>query len=158
MPIAATSSDVRGVFAMASCSHITNQSTSGYVRTLRADKRVGNSYHANMARRGIPKSPPKWFLREWMAACDIKKQTDMMELTGWSKATMSQLYNGKQDYSPKILEEASEALNVEPFELLMLPERAMAMRRFRETAAAIVELEPKADPEPKTEVRRIKAA
>lgn len=69
-------------------------------------------------------------------------QTRMMELTGWSKATMSQLYNGTQDYSPKILAEAAEALNAEPFELLMHPERAMAMRQLRTTAAEIVRSEP----------------
>jgi len=61
----------------------------------------------------------------------------MMELTGWSKATMSQLFNGTQDYSPKILTEAAKALNVEPFELLMPPERAMSLRRMRESAISI---------------------
>lgn len=90
-----------------------------------------------MARRGIPKGPPKWYLREWMAACGIKKQTAMMELTGWSKATMSQLYTGKQDYSPKVLEDAARALSAEPWELLMTPARAFAMRNFRMTAREI---------------------
>lgn len=62
----------------------------------------------------------------------------MMEKTGWSKATMSQLYNGKQDFNSKILKEAADALGVEPHELLMLPERAMAARRMRQAAAQIV--------------------
>lgn len=61
----------------------------------------------------------------------------MMELTGWSKATMSQLYNGVQDYSPAILEAAAIALNVETFELLMPPDRAMNLRRFRDSAVAL---------------------
>lgn len=97
-----------------------------------------------MARRGIPKGPPKWYLREWMAACGVKKQTEMMKLTGWSKATMSQLYNFKQDYSPTILDDAARALQAEPWELLMPPERAFAMRGFRETARAIVNNDPPA--------------
>lgn len=90
-----------------------------------------------MARRGIPKRPPQWYLREWMAACGIKRQTEMMKLTGWSKATMSQLYTGKQDYNPKLLEEAAAALKAKRWELLMLPAEAFAIRGFRETARVI---------------------
>lgn len=67
----------------------------------------------------------------------------MMELTGWSKATMSQLYNGTQDYSPAILETAAAALGVEPFELLIPPERAMALRDFRRAARVIASDPPK---------------
>lgn len=61
----------------------------------------------------------------------------MMELTGWSKATMNQLYNGKQNFNAEILETAAIALHVEPFELLMPPERALALRSFRESAALV---------------------
>lgn len=56
----------------------------------------------------------------------------MMEKTGWSKATMSQLFKGAQDYSPKILIEAADALHAEPWELLMPPEKAMRLRRIQE--------------------------
>lgn len=89
-----------------------------------------------MARRGIPKEI-NWFLREWMDALKVK-QADMIRLTGWSKATMSQLYNNKQDYSPKIVNTAAEVLGVERFELLMPPARAMAYRRQREAAVVLV--------------------
>jgi transcriptional regulator with XRE-family HTH domain len=67
-----------------------------------------------------------------------KSQTDMQRMCDWSKASASQIYNGKQDYSPKLVNEAAGALNLEPFELLMHPDRAMAYRRFRETALTIV--------------------
>lgn len=91
-----------------------------------------------MTRRGIP-TQINWFLREWMEITDAFSGRGGLERmrkeTGWSKATMSQLYNNKQDYSPKILNEAARALHVEPFELLMKPERAMALRR--QVAAAI---------------------
>lgn len=93
-----------------------------------------------MARRGKPKGPVNWFLVEWMDACGISgrgAQTKMMELTGWSKATMSQLYNGEQDYSPKIVNEAAVALNAEPYELLIHPEKAMNLRKLRESAIRI---------------------
>jgi transcriptional regulator with XRE-family HTH domain len=74
-----------------------------------------------------------------MTARGIEKQAEMMSLTGWSKATMSQLYNGVQDYSPKIIREASEALKVAPYELLMHPEEANAIRRLRQEALRVVE-------------------
>jgi transcriptional regulator with XRE-family HTH domain len=64
----------------------------------------------------------------------------MMSLTGWSRATMSQLYNGKQDYSPEILRQASEALQVEPYELLMRPEKAILLREAVSGARRIVQL------------------
>lgn len=93
-----------------------------------------------MARRGKPKGPVNWFLVEWMDACGISgrgAQARMMELTGWSRATMSQLYNGEQDYSPKIVNEAAAALNAEPYEMLMHPEKAMNLRKLRESAIRI---------------------
>jgi hypothetical protein len=106
-----------------------------------------------MARRGIPKVPPIWYLREWMAARGIKKQSQMMKLTGWPKATMSQLYNEKQDFSTTILKEAADALSAEPYELLMLPERAMAIRQLRKEALRVVETSRDLPPpqEPKSE-------
>lgn len=100
------------------------------------------SHNRNMARRGVPVEI-NWFLREWMDSTAMFSgrggQARMMEETGWSKATMSQLYNNKQDYSPKIINEAAKALNAETWELLMPPERAMALRRIRQDALRIVE-------------------
>lgn len=101
-----------------------------------------------MARRGIPDGPINWFLPEWMAARGIEgrgSQAKMMELTGWSRATMSQLYNGKQDYSPAILNAAAKALSAEPFELLIPPSRAMAIRRALASAEEIVGLAHESD-------------
>src|SRR5690348_204233 len=99
-----------------------------FVRTTRNDLPRAFSHNRNMGqRRGIPLQI-NWYLREWMDMLGVK-QKDMIVRTGWSKASMSQLYNNKQDYSPKIVNEAATALNVEPFELLMKPERAMALRR-----------------------------
>ena len=88
-----------------------------------------------MARAGIPLQR-NWYLREWMLMLG-KSQADMCRLCDWSKGTASQLYNNKQDYSPRIVAAAAAALNVEPFELLMRPERAMALRRQREAALVL---------------------
>lgn len=123
-------------------SHITNEKAIAYVRTCRADLPRRLPYKMGMARRGIPKTPPMWYLKEWMAARGMKgrgAQAKMMQLTDWSKATMSQLYNGSQDFSPKILREAADALGCQPYELLMPPEQAMAILRLRKDALRIVE-------------------
>lgn len=104
---------------------------------MRADFTDPSSYNRNMARRGIPKGPVLWYLRDWMATQNIVRQAQMMELTGWSKAKMSQLYNGQQDFNSEILAEAARALNIAPFELLMPPEQAQSYRRMREDAVRI---------------------
>lgn len=113
-----------------------------FVRTSRNDFRRESSHKWNMARRGKPDGI-NWYLREWMDMTFPNprgRQAKMSELTGWSKATTSQLYNNTQDYSPKLVNEAADALKAEPWELLMPPERAMAIRRIRSTAEEIVTL------------------
>lgn len=90
-----------------------------------------------MARRGIPKQS-NWFIKDWMDAVG-KKQADMIRDAGWSKATASQLYNGSQDYSPKVVNEAAFVFQCQPYELLMPYEQAMAMRRLRADALRVVE-------------------
>lgn len=89
-----------------------------------------------MARRGIPVQI-NWYLKEWMDTLGVN-QAEMIRRTDWSKATASQLYNNKQDYNPKLVNEAAAALNVQPFELLMRPDEAMALRRQRAAALTIV--------------------
>jgi hypothetical protein len=104
-----------------------------------------------MARRGVP-TQINWYLREWMDMVFPEprgRQAKMMKLTGWSKATTSQLYNNTQDYSPKLVNEAALALSAEPWELLMPPEQAMAYRQLRASAEQIVkEVPPPESPAP----------
>jgi transcriptional regulator with XRE-family HTH domain len=135
MPALSASSEVVGGVCIPFCSHITNNDASAFVRTQRNDIPYIYSHNRNMARRGVP-TQINWYLREWMDLLRVK-QADMCRRTDWSKATMSQLYNNKQDYSPKLVNEAAAALNIEPFELLMKPERAMALRRQREAALVL---------------------
>lgn len=89
-----------------------------------------------MARKSRPVIDVGWFLTEWMDSLRVR-QADMIERAGWSKTTASLLYNRQQDYSPRLIEEAAHALNVAPFELLLHPDDAMAMRRMRESALTI---------------------
>lgn len=68
------------------------------------------------------------------------KQAEMIRRTGWSKASASQIYNGQQDYSPKIVREAAQALNVRDWELLMPYDLAMAFRRFQASATQVAQI------------------
>lgn len=90
-----------------------------------------------MGRRGVP-NQINWYLKEWMDHLGVN-QAEMIRRTGWSKASASQLYNNVQDYSPKLVNEAADALKVAPYELLMRPEAAMALRRLRQDALRVVE-------------------
>lgn len=74
-----------------------------------------------------------WFLADWLKSLAVR-QARMMELTGWDKRKTSELVTGKQRYNRDIINEAAAALNLQPFELLMHPADAMAMRRFRDSA------------------------
>lgn len=69
-------------------------------------------------------------------------QAKTVEITGWSKATMRQLYNYNQYYSRSFLEAAAKALPCEIYELLMPPARAMSIRGLRANTAEIVESDP----------------
>jgi hypothetical protein len=71
-----------------------------------------------------------WYLPQWMAALHVR-QVDLMSQTGWDKRKASFLVNGKQPYTRSEINEASAALRIAPFELLMHPDDAMALRRLR---------------------------
>jgi hypothetical protein len=142
MPATAARVDVLGELGMPICSHITNNYASGHVRAYRADAGERFSYIPNMAKRDLVKDGAPWYLVEWMATIPDYRgwgaHTRFREKAGWSKATMSQLYNGEQPYNPVILKEAAQALSVEPYELLMPPETAMGYRSMRRGAFTIV--------------------
>jgi transcriptional regulator with XRE-family HTH domain len=77
-----------------------------------------------------------WYLPQWLSSLHLK-QADLERLTGWDKRKASFLVNGKQSYKREIVNEAAAALRIEPFELLMHPADAFALRRLRETALRI---------------------
>lgn len=79
---------------------------------------------------------PDWYLQEWMATLNTR-QADLGRLTGWSKATVSDIYNGRTAFYREMLNTVAAALNVKPYELLMHPSEAMALRRMRTSAFQI---------------------
>ena len=113
---------------MSECSDFLNTKSSEAVQFLRNAKRPPVSYNPIVL---------DWFLRDWLAATDTS-QADLVRATDYPKAKVSDLVGGKQRYNRDIVNDVSRALNIEPFELLMHPEDAMAMRRMRQAAETIV--------------------
>jgi transcriptional regulator with XRE-family HTH domain len=77
-----------------------------------------------------------WYLKEWLKATGTS-QADLVRLTDYPKAKVSDLANGKQRYNRDTLNDIAKALNIYPFELLMDPADAMAQRRMRTAAEQI---------------------
>lgn len=85
-----------------------------------------------------PKRYTNWFLRDWMRTLKVT-QSKLVEETGYSKTTVSLLYNDQQDYGPVIIRDMASALKIPAHELLMHPDDAMAMRQLRKDALRVVE-------------------
>ena len=127
-----------------------NYLSSTFIRMGRGDVRMARSYHRVMPRKAPSPiiSGPDWFLPEWMDTLRVT-QAALARETGWSKATMNDIFHGKTSYYRQILNDAARALRIEPFELLMPPAAAMAIKNMRNTAiriAADTRLEYHAEP------------
>lgn len=77
-----------------------------------------------------------WYLRAWLETQKMR-QIDLVERTGWGKSKVSELVNGVWHYNREIINTVAKALRIEPFELLMHPDEAMAIRRLRDNALRI---------------------
>lgn len=75
---------------------------------------------------------PRWdiFLKEWLRALH-KVQADVVKDLDWNKAKVSLIANGKQPYMRDDINQLAEYLNLRPYELLMHPDDAFAIRRLR---------------------------
>jgi transcriptional regulator with XRE-family HTH domain len=84
-------------------------------------------------------APPRhaWHLKAWLKAAE-KKQADLERDLGMNKAKASLLARGLQPYDQDDISAIAEYLGIEPFELLMHPSEALAIRRFRASAEQIV--------------------
>lgn len=85
----------------------------------------------------MSKEEPDWYLREWAKLLG-KRQADLVNDKGWLKSRVSKFWNGGHSYRREIVNDVADWLGIEPFELLMPPRDAIAMRRLRETARMIV--------------------
>ena len=77
-----------------------------------------------------------WYLKEWFAHLG-RRQIDMVNELGWHRTTANRLWHGRQPYRRDQVNEAARWLGIKPFELLMKPEDALALRFLEETARAI---------------------
>lgn len=84
----------------------------------------------------------RWFLAEWATEAGLK-QADAQRDLGWPKSTASDLWNGKQRYTQDHVDEVTSWLKIEPFELLMHPDEAKALRAFRQAARTIAAEDPR---------------
>lgn len=128
------------------CSDLPNSKSTRHVRITWNDDSEASSQTANMA--GKRHTPPRmlghhWYLAEWSKVRG-KRQADAQRELGWPKATTSDLWNGKQRYTQNLVDQAAKWLDIEPFELLMPPSEALALRQMRQ-AAYLIAAEPGAD-------------
>jgi transcriptional regulator with XRE-family HTH domain len=80
-----------------------------------------------------------WYLKEWLATLG-KRQADVVKDLGWNKAKISLMLRGKQPYTRAEINELAAYLHLQPHELLMHPEDAMALRQMRKAADQIVRI------------------
>ena len=84
-----------------------------------------------MRRRAAPQHD--WFLKEWLKTLG-KKQADIVRDLDWNKAKISLMLRGEQPYTRDALNELADYLNLRPWELLMHPQDALAIRKMAEAA------------------------
>jgi hypothetical protein len=81
-----------------------------------------------------------WYFGEWLRATG-KRQADIVRDLDWNKAKVSLMVSGKQQYERESVNELSQYFQIMPFELLMPPEEAFAMRRLRHEIARLAHSE-----------------
>jgi transcriptional regulator with XRE-family HTH domain len=70
-----------------------------------------------------------WYLQQWMKTLRVR-QAQLGERCGWGKSKTNDVYHGRTIYTRDIVNEVADALNLHPWELLMHPDDAMAVRRM----------------------------
>jgi hypothetical protein len=68
-----------------------------------------------------------------------KKQADIVRDLDWNKARVSLMIRGEQQYTRDSVNELAAYLSIYPYELLMHPDDAMALRQLRQEALRVVE-------------------
>lgn len=79
---------------------------------------------------------PDWHLQDWMRHFK-KRQAALVNELGWTKGRANYVWHGESPYRREVVNEIAAWLGIQPFELLMRPQDALALRRIRETALVI---------------------
>lgn len=94
-----------------------------------------------LAARHSPRVERDWHLQEWLEHFG-KRQASLVNELGWDKARASFVFNGKQPYRRETVNEVARWLDIEPYELLMPPSEALALRQLRTAAQSIAASQP----------------
>lgn len=117
---------------MPPCFTFRNVLSRGSVSFFDNDRNCAGFYNRSMGTA----AKHDWYLRQWIETLSTS-QAELERRTGWDKRKASHLLNGKQPYKRDTVNDAAQALNIAPFELLMHPEEAFALRRMRADAIRI---------------------
>lgn len=77
-----------------------------------------------------------WHLRDWLTSMG-KRQSALVNELGWTKNRAYLVWHGRQPYSREDVNTVAAWLKIKPYELLMPPAEALALRRLRESALVI---------------------
>lgn len=77
-----------------------------------------------------------------------KKQVSLVKELGWQRARASKVWNGVNEYRRDLINEIADWLGLEPYELLLPPDRAMAIRGMYQSAENIVSAAERFLPQP----------
>lgn len=80
-----------------------------------------------------------WYFKQWLDHLGVT-QADIVKALDWNKSKASLMANDKQRYHRDDVNAVAAYLHIEPFELLLPPDRAMALRQYRANAETIVRL------------------
>lgn len=78
-----------------------------------------------------------WYLHEWFAA-QGKIQRSLVTELGWLPAKANKIWHGVQEPKLSEIAEIAAMLNIDPNELLIHPEQAMAARRLHSAVLSVV--------------------
>jgi len=79
-----------------------------------------------------------WFLVAWAESLG-RKQADFVRDLGWNKSKASLVWRGEQPYTRDMVNEVSDYLHLQPYELLMHPADASAIKQMRASAFTITQ-------------------
>lgn len=81
-------------------------------------------------------SEPDWHLQAWMQHRG-KRQADLVKELGWAKGRANKFYHSQHPYRREVINELAAWLEIEPWELLMEPARALKIKRLTEAVTEI---------------------
>lgn len=79
----------------------------------------------------------QWYLNSWLKHFG-KRQADAARELEWNKAKVSLTASGKQPYTRDDVQEVAEWLGIQPYELLMRPQDALAIHEMRQIATQLL--------------------